>query len=141
MSDSAQHDAVNLQKQFDLSNQVYGDLQRLQLVIDRAEAAQAKLKAMRETATGPEAVKLDTVLKQVEALQGGESSRRRGQQAQNLNGVRSSLVQLLTMLQEVDRAPTSQTAAQVPVLHHQATDVIQLWSRFEAAQLAPMKLQ
>jgi photosystem II stability/assembly factor-like uncharacterized protein len=133
--------AADLQKQFELSNQVYGDLQRLQLAADHAAAAQTKLKSMREQASGAEAVKLDTVIKQVQALQGGETRRRRGQQGQNLIAVRSSLMQLLTILQEVDRAPTSQAAAQVPILHQQARDVIQLWSRFEAAQLAPMKLQ
>jgi len=52
--------------------------------------------------------------------------------------VRSSLLQLLNMLQEADRLPTTQAAAQVPKLHQAATAVIQQWNSFESRQLAPL---
>jgi hypothetical protein len=131
----------DLQKQFELSSQVYEDLLRLQPVVEKAEAAQAKLKARREKASGAEAEKLDAISKQLQALPGGERRRRSGQQAENLTGVRSSLMQLLTMLQEVDREPTTQAAEQVPKLHTLTSKIIQEWNDFETRQLAPMNLQ
>jgi photosystem II stability/assembly factor-like uncharacterized protein len=133
---------ADLQKQFELSYEVYEQLLKFQPVVEKAEAAQARIKSMRQGATGAEAEKLDGVAKQLQELIGGEGRRRRrGQQAENLTGVRSSLQQLLGMLQEVDRAPTSQVAGQVPKLHASAERMIQQWSEFQKAQLAPLNVQ
>jgi len=131
----------DLQKQFELSYRVYQDLLELQPVVERAEAAQAKLKSAREKASGAEAEKLDALSKQLVALEGGQFRRRRGQQAANLTGVRSSLLQLMNMLQEADRAPTNQIAEQVSIVHPNVTTVIQNWSEFESSQLKPLNLE
>ncbi len=130
--------AADLQKQFELSTQVYEDLLRLQPVVEMAAAAHTKLKAMREKASGAEAEKLDAVSKELQAIEGGEGRRRRGSHPENLTGVRSSLLQLLNMLQEVDREPTTQAAAQVPKLHQAVAAVMQQWNSFESRQLAPL---
>ncbi|HZP24914.1 MAG TPA: glycoside hydrolase [Terriglobales bacterium] len=131
----------DLEKQFELSYRVYQDLLELQPVVERAEAAQAKLKSAREKASGAEAEKLDALSKQLVALEGGQFRRRRGQQAANLTGVRSSLLQLMNMLQEADRAPTNQIAEQVSIVHPNVTTVIQNWSEFESSQLKPLNLE
>ena len=122
---------ADLQKQFEMSNQVYEDLQTLQPVIERADAARARLKTMREKATRSEAVKLDQLSKELEAVAGGERRRRRGPQSQSLTGTRDSLMQLFTMLQEVDLAPTSQAAGEVPKLHEMTAAVLEAWKEFE----------
>jgi len=132
---------ADLQKQFDLSSQVYADLLALQPVVDKAAAARAQLTAMREKASGAEAAKLDAASKKLEAVAGGEGRRRRGPHTDSLSGVRDSLLQMLTMLQEVDLAPTTQAAQALPKLHQSTTALIQQWNQFEAAELAPLQIQ
>ena len=133
--------AADLQKQFDLSSQVYADVLALQPVVDRAAAARAQLKVMRDKASGAEAAKLDEVSKKLNAVAGGEGRRRRGPHTDSLGGTRDSLLQMLTMLQEVDLAPTTQAAQALPKLHQSTTALIQQWNQFEAAELAPLKTQ
>ena len=133
---------AGLQKQFGLSYRVYEDLLRLEPVVEAAQAAQTRVNSAREKATGVEAAKLDEVSKQLQAVVGGEGRRRRrGQQEQNLTGVRTSLMQLLNILQEADLAPASQAAEQVPKLHQATTAVIEEWSCFQSGQLAPLNLK
>ena len=126
---------ADLQKQFEMSNQVYEDLLALQPVIERADTARARLKTMREKATGAEAAKLDALSKTLEAVAGGERRRRRGPHTDSLTGTRDSLLQLFTMLQEVDVAPTTQAAEQVPKLHASTAAVIEQWKEFEETEL------
>ena len=52
---------------------------------------------MREKASGEEAAKIDEASKELEALEGGASRRRRGPQPENLMGVRTSLLEMLTI--------------------------------------------
>jgi len=132
---------ADLQTQFEASSQVYADLLALQPVVDKAAAARAQLKARREKASGAEAAKLDQVGKKLESVAGGERRRRRGPHTESLVGTRDSLLQLLTMLQEVDLAPTTQAAQAVPKLHQATAALIQQWNQFEAAELAPLKIQ
>jgi hypothetical protein len=132
---------ADLQKQFDLSSQLYADVLALQPVVDKAAAARAQLKAMREKASGEEAAKLEQVSKKLDAVAGGEGRRRRGPHTDSLTGVRDSLLQVLGMLQEVDLAPTTQAAQTLPKLHQSTAALIQQWNEFEAAELAPLKIQ
>ena len=131
----------DLQKQFDASWTVYQDLLALQPVVDKADAARAQLKAMREKASGAEAAKLDELSKKLEAVAGGERRRRRGPHTESLTGTRDSLLQLLTMLQEVDAAPTTQAAEAIPKLHETTTTVIENWKEFETEELGKIGSQ
>jgi len=125
----------DLQKQFDASWTVYQDLLALQPVVQQADAARAQLKTMRAKATGDQAAKLDELSKKLDEVAGGERRRRRGPHTESLTGTRDSLLQLLTMLQEVDAAPTTQAAAAVPKLHETTTTVIGNWKEFETEEL------
>ncbi|HUI84089.1 MAG TPA: glycoside hydrolase [Candidatus Binatia bacterium] len=129
---------AELQRQFELSNQLYQDLLALQPLVERAATARAQLKTMREKTTGAQAGSLDELSRRLESLAGGEGRRRRGPQAENLAGVRGSLLQLLAILQEVDQPPTTQATAAVPKLHQSTTTVIQRWEQFENGELAPL---
>ena len=132
---------ADLQRQFELSLQVYQELLNLQPVILQAESAQEKLKSMRAGVSQAQAQKIDEVIGQLKALLGGGTGRRRrGQQAENLTGLRSSLLQLLTMLQEADVAPTTQAAEQVPAMHTKAATAMQRWNEFASAQLKPLNV-
>jgi len=133
--------AADLQKQFDLSQQVYQDLMAVQPVIEKATAAQAQLKSMREKASGADAAKIDEAAKQLESLQGGEGRRRRGPQPENLTGVRSSLLAMLNILQEVDAAPTAQASAAVPKLHESAAKLLAQWQDVQTKVLAPLDVK
>jgi len=132
---------ADLQKQFDLSNELYHDFLALQPVVEQAEAAHSQLKAMREKATGPDAAKLDATLKALAALQGGGGRRRRGVQPENLNGVMGQIGQIFGALQEVDAAPTTQVAAAVPKVHQSTQKVMQQWKEFQAKELAPLNVK
>ena len=132
---------ADLQKQFDLSQQVYQDLLALQSVIGRDAAARAQLKTMREKANAADAVKIDEAAKELESLEGGEGRRRRGQQPENLTGVLASLQEMLTTLQEVDAAPTTQATAAVPQLHESVTSLIQQWHEVETRFLSLLEVQ
>src|SRR5208283_3557644 len=132
---------ADLQKQFDLSQQVYQDLLALQTVIDKVTSARAQLKTMHEKASAADAAKIDEVSKELESLEGGERRRRRGPQPENLTGVRTSLLEMLTTLQEVDAAPTTQATVAVPELHESVTFLIGQWHEVETKQLAPLAVQ
>jgi hypothetical protein len=133
---------ADLQRQFELSYQVYQDLLKIQPAVEQAATAQSELKARREKATGAEVEKLDAVLKQLQAVAGGGGRRRRGQPpAENLNATRGSLMQVLNMLQEVDQAPTTQLADQVPKVHQATNSAIDEWDHFASSQLTPLGVQ
>lgn len=131
---------AELQKQFDLSNEMYEDLMALQPIVEKAAATRTQLKAMREKATGAEAAKLDATLKELTALEGGGRRRRRGSQAENLTGVQGQVMQLLGALQEVDATPTTPVVEAVPKVHRSTQAVIQQWSEFQNIELTPLKL-
>lgn len=132
---------ADLQKQFDLSQQVYEDVLALQAIIEKVTAARMRLKTMREKASAADAAKIDEAGKELESLEGGEGRRRRGPQPENLTGVRTSLLELLTMLQEVDLAPTTQAAAAVPKLHESTASLLREWDELRTNQLAPLGMQ
>jgi len=132
---------ADLQKQFDLSQRVYQDLLALQAVIEKVTAARSQLKSMREKASGADAARIDEAGKELEALEGGGGRRRRGPQPENLTGVRASLLEMLTILQEVDAAPTTQAAAAVPKLHESAASLIAQWRDVQTKVLAPLNVQ
>ncbi len=133
---------ADLQKQFDLSQQVYQDLLALQPVIERVTAARTQLKAKREKASPADVAKIDEASKELESLEGGEGRRRWGNRPpENLTGVRTSLLEMLTTLQEVDAAPTTQAAAAVPKLHESTASLLQQWHEVETKQLAPLRVQ
>ena len=133
--------SADLQKQFELSKQVYDDLLALQPVVDQAAAALTKLKSMREKASTAEAGKIDAAIQELQSLEGTGGRRRRGPQTETLSGVRGSLLEMLSVLQDVDAAPTTQATQAVPKLHQSATSLVQRWQEFASKQLAPLKVQ
>jgi hypothetical protein len=133
--------AADLQKQFELSKQVYDDLLVLQPVVDSAASALTKLKSIREKASGPEAAQIDAAIQELQSLEGAGGRRRRRPQTESLSGVRGSLMELLSMLQEVDAAPTMQATQAVSNVHQSATSLVERWQQFASKQLAPLKVQ
>jgi photosystem II stability/assembly factor-like uncharacterized protein len=132
---------TDLEKQFDVSRQLYADLLALQPIVDEADAAREQLKAMREKANGADSAKLDEAIQQLASLEGGGPRRRRGPHTESLTGTRDSLLQLLGMLQEVDLAPTTQAAQAVLKLHQSTEALIQQWNQLAGGELAPWKIQ
>ena len=132
---------ADLQKQFELSRRVYQDLLALQSVIDKVTAARAQLRTVRKKASAADAVRIDEATEELESLEGGEGRRRRGSQAENLTGMRTSLLEMLTTLQEVDAAPTTQATAAVPKLHDSVTSLVEQWHEVEVKKLTPVAVQ
>ncbi len=133
---------ADLRKQSELSKQIYEDLLALQPVVDKAAAALTKLKAMREKASGPETTKIDAAIQELQSLEGtGGRRRRRGAQTDTLSGIRGSLMEMLSTLQDVDAAPTTQATQGVSQLNQSTTSLLQRWQEFASKQLAPLQVQ
>ena len=131
----------DLQQQFTLSKLVYDDLLALQAAIDKVNSAREQIKTRSANAAGPEKETLAAAAKELESLEGGESRRRRGPHTETLSGQRSSLLQMLSILQDVDAAPTEQAVAEMPKLHQTTTTLLQRWAEIESTDLAPLHLQ
>ncbi len=132
---------ADLQKQFELSKQIYDGLLALQPVVDKAAAALIKLQSMREKASGTETAKIDAAIQELQSLQGAGERRRRGPRTESLSGVRGSLLEMLSVLQDVDAAPTTQATQAVPKLNQSTTSLLQQWQEFVTKQLAPLQVQ
>jgi photosystem II stability/assembly factor-like uncharacterized protein len=132
---------ADLQKQFELSKQIYDDLLMLQPAMEQAASAMAKLKSMREKASGAEGATIDAALQELDLLQGGEGRRRPGPQTNTLSGLRTSLMETLSVLQDVDAAPTTQTAQAVPKLNESTNSLVQRWKEFAGKELARLNVQ
>jgi hypothetical protein len=135
-----------LQQQFDLSQQLYQDLLTLQSVASRVQGIRSQIKSQRDKASGADAAKLDEVSKQLDALVGTEEedeegAPRRGPHHGTLAAQRASLLQVLSMLQEVDVAPTTQVAQTVPKLNQSTEALMQEWQKFVTDQLTPLRIQ
>jgi photosystem II stability/assembly factor-like uncharacterized protein len=131
----------DLQKQFDLSQQVYQDLLELQPVMEKVTAALAQLRTMREKTSAAGLAKIDEANKALESLEGGKGHRRWGEPPPvDVTGVRTSLLEMLTLLQEVDAAPTTQTTAAVPKLHESVNSLMRQWQEVQG-RLAPLNIR
>jgi photosystem II stability/assembly factor-like uncharacterized protein len=133
---------ADLQKQFELSKQIYDDLLALQPIVEKAASALTKLKSMHEKATGAQATRIDAAIAELESVQGGEGRRRRrGPQSDTLSGVHASLMEMLSVLQDVDAAPTTPAMEGVLKVNGSTTSVVQRWQEFASKQLEPLQVQ
>jgi photosystem II stability/assembly factor-like uncharacterized protein len=134
---------TGLQQQFDLSHQVYEDILLLQPINEQVEHLRAQLKAQKAKSPAPaDAAKLDAFSQKLDAFAGAEGRRRRGnQQAATLSSVRGSLMEMFSVLQDVDAAPTDQVAQAIPVLHNSTQTVLKQWAEFQKTELPQLKSQ
>jgi hypothetical protein len=131
---------ADLQKQFELSRQIYQQLLEVQPAFEKATAARVRLKEMRQKTSGAQASAIDSASQQLDALLGTGGRRRRGAaQTDTLTGVRGSLLEMLGVLQDVDAAPTTQATETVPKLQQSASAVVARWREFEMKQLQGVK--
>jgi hypothetical protein len=129
---------ADLQRQFELSQQVYSDLQALRALNDKVEAAKAQLKT-RHNATLEDAAKVAEVLKALEMLQGAETGRRRrGPRMENIGGVRGTLLGTLGTLQEADAAPSQPVVDSVTKARQSMANVQAGWEAIANQKLAPL---
>ncbi len=132
-----------LQQQFSLSQQIYQDLLVLQPINDQVEQLRAQLKAQRAKSPSPaDTAKLDAFSQKLDAFAGAEGRRRRGgQPAPTLSSVRGSLLELFSVLQDVDATPTPQAAQAVPVLHNSTQSLVKQWEEIQKTDLPQLKSQ
>jgi photosystem II stability/assembly factor-like uncharacterized protein len=128
--------AADLQQQYQLSRQLYENALKLSLAINRATALRAQLKDRKEHAQGAAAV-IDSFSKKLDLVAGEESGRRgRGTpQSDSLLSVRTSLLTLMGILQEVDVAPTSQTVVAISETEKKVPTALQSWDNFQKQDL------
>ena len=134
---------ADLQQQFNVSQQVYQDLLVLQPINDKVEQLRTQLKAQRaKSSSDADVAKLDSFTQKLDAFAGASGRRRRGnQQAATLSSVRGSLFEQFSVLQDVDAAPTSQTAQAVPVLHDSTQAIVKQWEEIEKTDVSQLKSQ
>ncbi|HEY4959795.1 MAG TPA: glycoside hydrolase [Terriglobales bacterium] len=135
---------AGLQQQFDLSHQVYENILALQPINDQVEQLRAQLKAQRAKSLSPaDAAKIDAFSQKLDAFAGsGGGRRRRGsQQAPTLSSVRGSLLELFSVLQDVDATPTNQAAQAIPVLHNSTEALVKQWAEIQQTDLPHLKSQ
>ena len=133
---------ADLQKQFDLSNQLYQQLLQVQPAVDEATKLREQLKAQAETSKGtPQAEKIEALSQKLNALLGAGGRFRRGPQTETLNGVQGSLFMLLYTTQEVDAAPTPVQTNAVPALEKSSAAVVQRWKEMQATDVPQLKSQ
>ena len=132
-----------LQQQFSLSQQVYQDLLVLQPINDQVDQLHAQLKAQRAKSPSPaDAAKLDAFSQKLDAFAGAEGRRRRGgAPAPTLSSVRGSLLELFSVLQDVDATPTPQAAQAIPTLHNSTQSLVKQWGEIQKTDLPQLKSQ
>ena len=130
-------------QQFTLSKQLYDAAIRLSPALANADAYRTGLKELHAP-QGPTAEAIAAFSKKLDAVAGGGGERRRrgsAADADTLSSVRSSLLSLMGILQEVDAAPTTQTVAAVAERTKAVAPVIQNWNRFETQELPSINAQ
>jgi hypothetical protein len=133
---------ADLQKQFDLSNQVYQQLLQLQPAVDEATKLSQQLNEQAEKNKGtPQAEKVEALNQKLSALLGEGGRFRRGPQTETLNSVHGSLFMLLYIVQEVDLAPTPAQVNAAPALEKSAAAVLQRWKEMQATDVPQLKSQ
>jgi photosystem II stability/assembly factor-like uncharacterized protein len=135
---------AGLQQQFDLSHQVYEDILALQPINDQVEQLRSQLKAQKaKSLSSANAAKLDAFSQKLDAFAGAGSGRRRrgNQQAATLSSVRGSLLDLFSVLQDVDATPTNQVAQAIPVLRNSTQQILKQWAEIQKNDLPQLKSQ
>jgi hypothetical protein len=135
---------AGLQQQFDLSHQVYEDILALQPINDQVEQLRAQIKAQRvKSPSQADAAKLDAFSQKLDAFAGAGSGRRRrgNQQAPTLSSVRGSLLELFSVMQDVDATPTNQVAQAIPVLRNSTQTLLKQWADIQKNDLPQLKSQ
>jgi photosystem II stability/assembly factor-like uncharacterized protein len=136
--------AAGLEQQFELSQQVYEDLLKLQPVNDQVEQLRVQIKAQRAKSPAPaDAAKLDAFSQKLDEFAGAEGRRRRrgNQQAPTLSSVRGSLFEVFSVLQDADVTPTPQAAQAVPTLNQSTQSLLKQWEEIQKSELPQLKSQ
>lgn len=131
---------ADLARQFELSRQLYQDLVALAPAAAQAEAVHEQLTEVRKKSTGqPIASDLDAFEKKLTSVEGSEDSRPGADGVpETIVGLRTSLLGLLSVLQDADVAPTSQAATSVGQLHGAVQPLVQKWQAFKQRELPEM---
>lgn len=131
---------ADLKRQFDISVQVYNQLQAMRPVMERAKTLRAQLKALQEKSAGtPNAASVAASLQKFDEVAGAEGRRRRVPMPETLASVHAEVLELLSILQDVDAAPTTQAIQAVPALQKSGDAVMERWKMFETTELPQLK--
>ena len=135
---------AGLQQQFDLSHQIYEDILVLQPINEQVEQLRAQLKAQKaKSPSTANAAKLDAFSQKLDSFAGAAGGRRRrgGQQTATLSSVRGALMEIFSVLQDVDATPTNQAAQAIPVLSNSTLALIKQWAEIQKTDLPQLKSQ
>jgi hypothetical protein len=134
--------ATALARQFQLTQQLYAHLLEISPAFDQVVALREKTKDVQAHAQG-EALKAVKAFEQkLEALADG-AARRPGpaDEPATLGSIRTRMLALLTILQDVDDAPTTQATAAVAELEKSFPPVMARWKAIQSQDLPALNSQ
>ncbi|MHB8302872.1 MAG: WD40/YVTN/BNR-like repeat-containing protein [Acidobacteriaceae bacterium] len=108
---------AGLEQQFQLSQMLYKDLQKL------APATQQAKGMLARHGVGPSSA--------LQAIVGGRPSHRGGASLSTLSGVQAAALQILEILQGADATPTAQATRAAQQVHRAAQAILAKWSEFQ----------
>src|SRR5947207_8887880 len=128
--------ATGLAQQFKLSQQLYNDLLSVAPAVNQLSSMRKQLKELQKQAQGDVLVAVNTLDQKLQALGGGQARRPgAGTEPPSLGGMRTRLMALFTVLQEVDDAPTTQAAAGVTELEQALPALMRQWQAIKAQDI------
>jgi photosystem II stability/assembly factor-like uncharacterized protein len=130
---------AGLQKQFDVSNQIYTQLLQVQPALDQATALREQLKVQKEKAAPANAARIDALNQKLNELLGEGRRRRRGAAPETLSGAQSALFELLYTIQTVDLPPTPVQIEAVPPLLKSSQTLVERWKTMQANDVPQLK--
>ena len=134
--------AAALAQQSKLSQQLYRQLLSVSPAFDQIVALRAKTKDLQAQAKGDTLAAVNAFDQKLQALAGGAARRPGpGSEPPTLGGLRTRLLTLLGVIQEVDDAPTTQAAAAVSELSQQLPAVMQQWKAIQTTDLPALNAQ
>ena len=134
--------AADLEKQFQLSRRLYNDLLTVAPASNQLGAVSKQVKDLQKQAQGNAATAINALDQKLQALAGTLTRRPGpGNEPPSLDGMRTRLIALFGVLQEVDAAPTAQATSAVPELEQQITPLMQQWEGIKSRDIPALNNQ
>jgi photosystem II stability/assembly factor-like uncharacterized protein len=131
-----------LDLQFTLSQQLYKNLLAVSPAFDQIVALREKIKDLQSQAKGDVLTSLNSLDQKLQSL-AGAAARRPGlaNEPPSLGVVRTRLLALLNVIQEVDDAPTTQAASAVADVAARVAPVLQRWQVIQTQDIPALNVQ
>ncbi|HEY6251199.1 MAG TPA: glycoside hydrolase [Candidatus Angelobacter sp.] len=134
--------ASDLEKQFQLSQKLYGHLLSVAPAASQLAAVRKQIKELQKQAQGDVLTAVNALDQKLQALAGAQARRPGpGNEAPSLGGMRTRLLMLMGVFQEADVAPTTQATSAVGELEQQIPPLMQRWEAVKSQDIPALNAQ